>query len=362
MPACAATPSTPKSPLFIGVRDFDPHRRPGPRPPGTATPSISARAGFGIAHAIDADYPPGDFGRLRHLGRRSAFRRRTPVGHCGQRGARTRPWSRAATNIATALGAKGKDAMLALTASESNSYGVALLGGLAVPVGCPRADRQRGGAGDRGKTICTGACLPTPYTSIAPLSWTTSRRRRPRPPPWSCRLRPTRSRPGTFVNYETPRPAFLYQVFEPHRRGRAVVALDFGHRERHGPQRSGLGRHGRAHQGLRRRRRQACGPCPSGTRRGGSALPPTARSPRQPHRYSGRTAMRADVSVHEPKTTVDHETPFSYSMEGLNTRRPARRGAAVRLGRRGWNSNQSVFKFQQEVAGALAGGRARAPV
>ena len=65
--------------------------------------------------------------------------------------------------------------------------------------------------------------------------------------------------------------------------------------------------------------------------------------------------MRADVSVHEPKTTVDHETPFSYSMEGLNT--GDQPGAVLPyVWSPGWNSNQSVFKFQQEVAGALAGG------
>ncbi|MCE2460542.1 MAG: NADH-quinone oxidoreductase subunit G, partial [Pseudomonadales bacterium] len=80
-----------------------------------------------------------------------------------------------------------------------------------------------------------------------------------------------------------------------------------------------------------------------------------SKIPRQPHRYSGRTAMRADVSVHEPKTTVDHETPFSYSMEGLNT--GDQPGAVLPyVWSPGWNSNQSVFKFQQEVAGALAGG------
>ena len=80
-----------------------------------------------------------------------------------------------------------------------------------------------------------------------------------------------------------------------------------------------------------------------------------SRIPRQPHRYSGRTAMRADVDVHEPKTTVDLETPFSFSMEGQNP--GDQDGATVPyVWSPGWNSNQSVFKFQQEVAGALRGG------
>ena len=65
--------------------------------------------------------------------------------------------------------------------------------------------------------------------------------------------------------------------------------------------------------------------------------------------------MRADVNVHEPKPTVDEETPFSYSMEGQNTgRQPGSNVPYVWTP--GWNSNQSVFKFQQEVNGGLSGG------
>ncbi|MGI9285978.1 MAG: NADH-quinone oxidoreductase subunit NuoG [Pseudomonadales bacterium] len=76
--------------------------------------------------------------------------------------------------------------------------------------------------------------------------------------------------------------------------------------------------------------------------------------PRESHRYSGRTAMYADVTMHEPKTQVDEETPFSYSMEGLNANQP---GALVPyVWSPGWNSNQSLFKFQQEVGGSLTGG------
>ena len=79
------------------------------------------------------------------------------------------------------------------------------------------------------------------------------------------------------------------------------------------------------------------------------------RIPRQSHRYSGRTAMQADVSVHEPKATVDEETPLRFSMEGEN---PGDQNAALvpYVWSPGWNSNQSVFKFQQEVGGDLLGG------
>ena len=78
--------------------------------------------------------------------------------------------------------------------------------------------------------------------------------------------------------------------------------------------------------------------------------------PRQTHRYSGRTAMRADISVHEPKQPQDDETPLSYSMEGASSSQP---GALLSfVWSPGWNSNQSLHKFQSEVGGALAGGTA----
>jgi NADH-quinone oxidoreductase subunit G len=78
--------------------------------------------------------------------------------------------------------------------------------------------------------------------------------------------------------------------------------------------------------------------------------------PRQPPRYSGRTAMRADVSVHEPKQTEDNDTPFSFSMEGLNGPQPG--SLLPFVWSPGWNSNQSLHKFQDEASGRLKGGPA----
>ncbi len=75
------------------------------------------------------------------------------------------------------------------------------------------------------------------------------------------------------------------------------------------------------------------------------------RVPRQQHRYSGRTAMRADVDVHEPKQEQDEDGIMSYSMEGV----PATRDSTVfnTAWSGGWNSNQSVFKFQSHTGGPL---------
>lgn len=39
---------------------------------------------------------------------------------------------------------------------------------------------------------------------------------------------------------------------------------------------------------------------------------------REPHRYSGRTSMRAHLNVSEPRAPQDVDTPFTFSMEGYN--------------------------------------------
>lgn len=78
--------------------------------------------------------------------------------------------------------------------------------------------------------------------------------------------------------------------------------------------------------------------------------------PRQPHRYSGRTAMHADISVHEPKQPDDQDTALAYSMEGRNGTQP---GALLPfVWAPGWNSNQALHRFQSEIGGPLKGGTA----
>lgn len=76
--------------------------------------------------------------------------------------------------------------------------------------------------------------------------------------------------------------------------------------------------------------------------------------PREPHRYSGRTAMHANISVHEPKPPDDPETPLSFSMEGTPDQPP---GALVPyFWSPGWNSIQATNFYQTEIAGPLRGG------
>ena len=76
--------------------------------------------------------------------------------------------------------------------------------------------------------------------------------------------------------------------------------------------------------------------------------------PRQSHRYSGRTAMKANLNVHEPKQPVDDQSVMSFSMEGI----PVTSDIPV-LGAAwapAWNSNQSISKFQDEINGELKQG------
>lgn len=73
---------------------------------------------------------------------------------------------------------------------------------------------------------------------------------------------------------------------------------------------------------------------------------------RSPHRYSGRTAMRADISVHEPRQPQDVDTAFAFSMEGNNSPFAERQQIAFAWAP-GWNSPQAWNKFQAEVGGQL---------
>lgn len=73
---------------------------------------------------------------------------------------------------------------------------------------------------------------------------------------------------------------------------------------------------------------------------------------REPHRYSGRTAMRANISVHEPRQPQDIDTMFTFSMEG-NNQPTAHRSQVPFAWLPGWNSPQAWNKFQDEVGGKL---------
>ena len=316
-------------------------------------PAALAQTGFAIAHAIDAasagaagDSADADFAAAAAAALAAAER---PLIIAGSE-AREPALVRAAAQIAQALKQQGKDAALAITAMEANSYGVALLGG-GLSLSAALA-RMKDGAGTVVLENDLHRRAPVPEGALAnavvidALETLTAEA--------ATVVLPAATyaeHTGTFVNFEL-RAQRYYQVFEPAGEvapaWRWIAALA-----------EAAGRDlGWQHVDDAT---AACAAAPGFEALAG--LAPTAdyraraatRIPRQPHRYSGRTAMRAHLGVHEPKAPVDAETPLAYSMEGENA--GDQPGALVPyVWAPGWNSNQSVFKFQQEVGGPLAGG------
>ena len=90
---------------------------------------------------------------------------------------------------------------------------------------------------------------------------------------------------------------------------------------------------------------------------------------RMTHRASGRTAMRAQINVHEPKQPQDSTSALAYTMEGVPSMVIAKNTVIAKNSNiattdnnqsygagllpfswfPGWNSNQSNHKFQQEI-------------
>ena len=76
---------------------------------------------------------------------------------------------------------------------------------------------------------------------------------------------------------------------------------------------------------------------------------------REPRRYSGRTSIRAPLSIHEPKQPVDKDSALTFSMEGYVGNQTASSLVPFAWSA-GWNSPQAWNKYQDEVGGHLKGG------
>ena len=79
-----------------------------------------------------------------------------------------------------------------------------------------------------------------------------------------------------------------------------------------------------------------------------------AKIRRETHRSSGRTAIHAAATVHEPKPPEDPDSPLSYTMEGYYGPMPS--ALVPYFWAPSWNSVRAVNKFQDEVGGPLRGG------
>ena len=322
-------------------------------------PQDIARIGAAIAHAIDPTFAAADV-ELSAAGIEFTHQVIAALGSAKRplivsgTGTGDPDVLRAAANVAWALKASGSDPALLLSPMEANSYGVALLGG-----GLSMSDALDAMVGGRHAVVLendlyrradpqrvTAACSKSKMLVLDILENETAEH--------AAVLLPASSyaeSTGTYVNYETRAQRF-YQVFEPDDEIRPAWRWISDIADALDSRGAGWANINDLIEECAKHTHAVLATTspPSDYRVEGGT-----RIPRQPHRYSGRTAMRAQISVHEPKATVDDETPFNYSMEGENLGKQD--GAAVPfVWSPGWNSNQSVFKFQQEVGGALLGG------
>jgi NADH-quinone oxidoreductase subunit G len=79
-----------------------------------------------------------------------------------------------------------------------------------------------------------------------------------------------------------------------------------------------------------------------------------AKIPRQTMRYSGRTAMNANISVSETKLPQDADSPFTFSMEGQDEQPPS--SLVPFYWSPGWNSVQAVNYYLNEPGASMKGG------
>ncbi len=79
-----------------------------------------------------------------------------------------------------------------------------------------------------------------------------------------------------------------------------------------------------------------------------------AKIPRQTMRYSGRTAMNANIAVSEPKLVQDPDSPLAFSMEGQQENPPS--SLVPFYWMPGWNSVQAMYNYLDEPDGSMKGG------
>ena len=80
-----------------------------------------------------------------------------------------------------------------------------------------------------------------------------------------------------------------------------------------------------------------------------------AKIPRQTIRYSGRTAMNANIAVSEPKLLQDPDSPLAFSMEGIQEKPPS--SLVPFYWTPGWNSVQALYiNYLDEPDASLKGG------
>jgi NADH-quinone oxidoreductase subunit G len=325
-------------------------------------PEDIARFGFAVAHAIDGGALPvdglqesaGSFAGVVATALREAERPLVIAGmslrNCGI--------VEAAANIAWALGRTGKEARISYVVPECNTMGAAFITGNDLEEACERVSeggadtaiilendlyrRMDGARVDeflgRCKNILVLDCIEHATMAQADAAFPASS---------------FAEGDGTLINNEGRMQRF-YQVMNPDpviqeswrwvrdlalKRGADGIGLWGSLDDINGEMNKAIAGFGE---------------------RAARVAPPASfqvhgkKVARQPHRYSGRTAMHANETIHEPTPPPDLDSPLRFSMEGYHFGEDP---ALIPIfWAPGWNSVQATNKFQQEVGGPLRGG------
>ncbi|WAJ39879.1 NADH-quinone oxidoreductase subunit NuoG [Pseudomonas sp. GOM7] len=331
-----------------------------------AAPADLARIGFAVAHAIDPSAPAVDgldaeAGELVQRIADALINAKRPLIVSGA-SLGDKALIEAAANVANALKNREKNGSLSLVVPEANSLGLALLGGDSVDAAL---DALSNGQADavivlendlyrRADAAKVDAALSAAQTLIVADHQRTATSER------AHLLLPAASfaeGDGTLVSLEGRAQRF-FQVYEPSYYDSNILIRE-GWRWLHA-----------LHSTLQGKAvdwtqldqvTEACAasnPLLAGIK---DAAPSASfrikglKLAREPHRYSGRTAMRANISVHEPRQPQDQDTAFAFSMEGYAGSKEDRQQIPFAWSP-GWNSPQAWNKFQDEVGGHLRAG------
>ena len=335
-----------------------------------AAPDDIARLGFAVAHALDAAAPavegldPATLQRAESIARALSAATKPLV--ISGTGSGCLAVARAAANVALALHARERQAQLCLIVPEVNSLGLALL-----TAGAPDSDLEAALSAVEHGDVDTLVVLENDLYRRAERG----------------RIDAVLARVKLIVlDHQSNDTAFQAEVLLPagsfaesdgtvvSQEGRAQRYFKVYEPGYYDPQ-SGLRDSWQWLGALRSDGGSAPRPCfDELTADVSQAIPalqriteaaPTAqfrmgglKVAREPHRYSGRTALRAHLSVHEPRQPQDPDTALAFSMEGHNGTQAGERPAALipYAWAPGWNSPQSWNKFQDEVGGQLRGG------
>ncbi|WP_287030498.1 NADH-quinone oxidoreductase subunit NuoG [Pseudomonas sp. UBA6310] len=331
-----------------------------------AAPDDLARLGFAVAHALDASAPAvegldSEAGELVQRIADALLAAKRPLIVSGA-SLGSKALIEAAGNLANALKNRGKNASISLVVPEANSMGLALLGGESLDVAL---DALTGGQANavlvlendlyrRAEAAKVDAALAAAEVVIVADHQATDTLVK------ADLVLPVASfaeGDGTLVSQEGRAQRF-FQVYDPAYYDSNVLIRE-GWRWLHA-----------LHSTLQGKAvdwtqldevTAAC--AGSNVQLAGivDAAPSASfrikglKLAREPHRYSGRTAMRANINVSEPRAPQDVDTAFAFSMEGYSGSAENRQQIPFAWSP-GWNSPQAWNKFQDEVGGHLRAG------